>query len=115
MIKCDAEGNRFEAPYDAELLSFVCDGMQIRDPFISDCGRFESDPVKDYGFAHLDTGGGCQALVLKLPGGDSLMLTATDGISLPTAKDWMIARYNAEEDMMASCKGAEVKMAHEED
>lgn len=115
MIKFDADGNRVEAPYDAELLSFVSDDMQIRDPFISECGRFTLDPVKDYGFAHMNTGGGCLALVLELPEGEYLMLTATDGISLPTAKDWLIARYDAHDDMVASCKGTEVKMAHEED
>jgi hypothetical protein len=36
--------------YESEgQLGFDVDGIFIADPFISECGRFEADPIKDYG------------------------------------------------------------------
>lgn len=33
------------------VFGFEHDGMFIHDPFVSDCGRFEVDPVQTYGIA----------------------------------------------------------------
>lgn len=42
-------GTEFEA--GTPVVGFVFDGMLIHDPFLSDCGGFEADPVKDYGLS----------------------------------------------------------------
>ena len=35
-------------PSDGEL-GFTHNGVWITDPFVSECGRFQADPIKDYG------------------------------------------------------------------
>ena len=41
------EGTEFEA--GTPVAGFLFEGLFIHDPFLSDCGGFEADPVKDYG------------------------------------------------------------------
>ncbi|MDU4254591.1 hypothetical protein [Pseudomonas sp.] len=40
-----------------------------------------------HGFSHMDTGGGCEALVLQL-GQFSILLTGDDGASIPEPSEW---------------------------
>lgn len=40
-----------ETPEGLAVFAFSHDGTAVYDPFLSSCGRFEADPVKDY---HLD-------------------------------------------------------------
>jgi hypothetical protein len=74
---------REDVPYSAYLLAFSENGMEIRHPYMSECGRFDADPVADYGFEEVQTGGGCTALVKKTADGRELMLTDTSGCSTP--------------------------------
>ena len=41
------EGTEFEP--GIPVVCFQHEGMFICDPFLSDCGGFEADPVRDYG------------------------------------------------------------------
>lgn len=43
------EGTEFEP--GIPVVGFLFEDFFICDPFISDCGGFEADPVKDYGLA----------------------------------------------------------------
>ncbi len=43
------EGTEFEA--GIPVAGFLFEGLFIHDPFLSDCGGFEADPVKDYGLS----------------------------------------------------------------
>ena len=36
---------------EVDQMYFIHEGMCITDPFLSDCGRFTRDPVKDYGLS----------------------------------------------------------------
>ena len=51
-----------------------------------------SKQLEAEGFEHLDTGGNCEAL-FRLRDGKSDVITATDGISLPSLDDWMLCTY----------------------
>ncbi len=99
----DKTGLTIDVPYQPAILSFVFDDCEIRNPFLSECGRFSVDPAKHYGFEAVMTGGGCEALVVNLENGDCLMLTDDGGTGLPDNDDYedaMIGRYNQEGEMI---------------
>lgn len=50
-------------------MTFNYDGTAISNPTLSTCARFTVDPVKEYGFSIVHTGGGCTALEKKVEGG----------------------------------------------
>lgn len=98
-------------PYDPALMSFIRDGMAIRNPFRSPCGRFPVDPVVAYGFEVVDTGGGCQALQLNLPDGGWFWLTDDCAVPDASTEDADIGRYDAEGELLGICKASEIIMA----
>lgn len=103
MMKAYKNGNFVEAPYDIDLMSFEFEGTCITNPFLSECSRFSADP-KSYGFVEAGTGGGCMALILDLPNGDSLWMTDGSGCCLPDPADLgdvMLGRFNAEHEQVA--------------
>lgn len=73
-----ADGAELKVQYSDELMSFTHGEMQIRNPLLSECGRFAVDP-KDYGFGGWPTGGGCVALRKELESGRYMLLTCSDG------------------------------------
>lgn len=83
-------GTTLKVPYVPDLMSFVHEDMQIRNPMMSECGRFGVDPTV-YGFEVWNTGGGCMALRKDLPNGDYLLLTDEDGCRIPEAAEWATA------------------------
>lgn len=87
-----ASGNEVNVPYSPDVLAFVHNDMQIRNPMMSECGRFGVDP-KDYGFDEYHTGGGCMALRKMLPCGEYFLLTDADGCNIPLAEEWATALY----------------------
>ncbi|WP_455233432.1 hypothetical protein [Geopseudomonas aromaticivorans] len=104
MMKADVPNGFFhEAPYDQEVLAFEFEGDTIRNPYLSPCGRFDADPVKDYGFELHHSGGGCMALVKRLEDGSSIWLTDSDaGLPDPNdPDDIIIGRFNAEGEQVA--------------
>lgn len=120
MLKLNEEdGLMYEVPYEPELLTFIHDDeCEIRNPFLSECGRFDADPVKDYGFTESWTGGGCKALDKLLPDGGFIRLTDEDGSGLPDPEDVgsaLIGRFNAEGEQLACCSISEVLMSGEMD
>lgn len=78
------------------MIHFEHQGKTIYNPLLSACGRLLADPVKDYGFFAIDTGGGCQALCKTLPNGCQIWLTDADGSHLPDPGDVgaLIGYYN---------------------
>lgn len=94
MTVYQADGTTKLVPYSAQVLAFEFEGFEIRDPQISECGRFVADPKK-YGFKRHETGGGCTALILDLPNGDYLLITDEDGSSIPDLGDStaLLGRY----------------------
>ncbi|QBJ04485.1 hypothetical protein HOV23_gp088 [Pseudomonas phage Lana] len=110
-------GTTLNIPYDARLLAFEHDGMEIRHPFISDCARFSADP-RDYGFVEVDTGGGCRALRKDLPSGDYLLLTDSDGQMLKdgdNTDEALLGRYNSEGEPKAYITMGDVPFSCDED
>lgn len=110
------DGQMYEVAYDPELLSFEHEGMEIRNPFLSDCGRFAVDPVEAYGFTESWTGGGCKALDKALPDGGFIRLTDESGMHIPDESDGddaLIGRFNAQGEQVACCSLGEVRMSHE--
>lgn len=98
------DGTSYQAPYEDDVLSFEFEGISIRNPMLSECGRGPVDP-KYYGFEEYHTGGGCMAYRLELPGGDYFLLTDGDGCGLPhcveDAETAILGRYNSEGDTIA--------------
>lgn len=89
-----ADGHEHKVPYSDELMAFTHGDMQIRNPLLSECGRFAVDP-KDYGFEGWATGGGCVALRKELESGRYMLLTCSDGIDLPDASgDDLLGLYS---------------------
>jgi len=102
------------APYDPALLAFIHEGDEIRNPYLSPCGRFEVDPVSTYGFKEVWTGGDCKALDLRLPDGSVLRLTNEDGLCIPDAGNWesaIIGRLSSDHNEIAWCVLGEVSLA----
>lgn len=83
-------GTTLKIPYVADLMSFEHGGMNIRNPMMSDCGRFGVDP-KEYGFVEYTTGGSNMALMKQLDNGDYLLLTDDSGTDIPVAEEWATA------------------------
>jgi len=64
---------------------FIFQGIEITNPTLSPCGRFQVDPKKAYGFYVYHTGGGCTALNLDTKDGGYIWLTDMDAShELPT-------------------------------
>lgn len=64
---------------------FMFNGVEVRNPTLSLCGRFIVDPKETYGFTEVSTGGGCTALQLDVEGGGYVWLTdGNDSSVLPT-------------------------------
>lgn len=70
-------------PYSPYLLAFVNEGDECRNPYLSECGRFDADPVADYGFVVIGTGGGCEALCRETEDGRELWITDPSGCFTP--------------------------------
>ncbi len=85
---------------------FIFQGVEITNPTLSSCGRFQVDPKKAYGFSVYHTGGGCTALQLETTDGDYIWLTDTEGTSheLPTepGAPFMMGIYDAEGNEIAN-------------
>lgn len=77
-----ADGAEHKVPYSDELMAFTFGEMNVRNPLLSECGRFAADP-KDYGFEGWASGGGCVGLRKNLEGGRYMLLTDSDGLDLP--------------------------------
>jgi hypothetical protein len=58
-----------KSAFDLYDMTFSYDGTAISNPTLSCCGRFSVDPITEYGFSVIHTGGGCTALQLKVEGG----------------------------------------------
>ena len=67
--------------FDLKDMSFSLDGMAVTNPTCSSCGRFTVDPITEYGFSIMGTGGGCSALQKKVEGG-WVVLTRNDSHKL---------------------------------
>jgi len=90
--------------YDPSLLAFEHNGLEVRNPFLSPDGLSVVDPVIEYGFKHVSTGGGCEALFLRLPCGGCIILTDSDGCGLPSQvgmADALIGRWNEHDEELA--------------
>lgn len=104
-------------PYDPELLSFEHNGVEISNPFLSECGRFAVDPVEAYGFTVALTVDGGKALEKALPDGGFIRLTDEYGSGLPDLHDVdsaQIGRFDAIQ-QIATCSMSEVRMCCEMD
>jgi hypothetical protein len=58
-----------KSAFDLYDMTFSYDGTAISNPTLSSCGRFLVNPITEYGFSVIHTGGGCTALQLKVEGG----------------------------------------------
>lgn len=108
--KCDE--NTFVA-YEASLLAFEHDGIDVRNPYLSLCGRGLCDPVETYGFEEATTGGGLMALQKDLPDGRYLRIDY-DGC-IPDVDEWdkaTISLYNPDGNCIADC---ELRLVPDED
>lgn len=95
-----------KAEYDASLLSFEHNGVQIRNPYLSPDSTTLVDPVSAYGFEEVWTGSGCRALELTLPSGMKLTLTDDGGSDIVEPHEWhesLIGATNAQGDTLAYC------------
>lgn len=96
-------GTTLLVEYDPRLMAFVHEDMEIRNPMMSECGRFGVDP-KSYGFEQFHTGGGFMALYKELSDGDYLLLTNADGDDIPEQAEWataLLGRYNKDGEPLA--------------
>lgn len=98
-------GMTLNVAYDAEVMAFEHEGMEIRHPFLSDCGRFSCDPAY-YGFTAWNSGGNTMVLRKDLPSGEYLLLTAEDeGIpdhtDLKEVEKSLLGRYTKGGDCIA--------------
>lgn len=75
-------GTTLTVPYNADLMAFTHEDFQIRNPLLSECGRFWVS-AETYGFEPFHTGGGCMALRRDVPGDRYLLLTSSDGSHIP--------------------------------
>lgn len=79
-----ADGAEHKVPYSDELMSFSYGEMNVRNPLLSECGRFAAQPLQ-YGFEGWASGGCCVALRKQLESGRYLLLTGPSGADLPDA------------------------------
>jgi hypothetical protein len=111
MFILDEHGQYIAAEYDPSLLTFVFEGTEIRDPFTSECSRFEVDPVAAYGFTLISTGGGCEGLARAHEGGGYIFLANSDGLSRPDQKATAnLARYDADGQQVAYIAAKDIPM-----
>lgn len=102
----DQNGVASVVPYDPSLLEFEFEGMGIRNPFVSDCGRFGADPLKDYPFQVVERDGVVVAWRQDLPDGRQLLLTDGEGLQPPVAgkfDDALLTLMSTEGKPVASC------------
>jgi len=106
------DGDFQEADYDPALMAFIHEGFEIRNPFLSECGRFAVDPELAYGFFAHHTGGGCMALVKQLEDGRQIWLTDEGGSEIPEAHetDTAILGVFIEGDQIAYITVSEIPM-----
>ncbi|QYW06447.1 hypothetical protein uan_035 [Pseudomonas phage UAntarctica] len=96
-----ADGAEFKVAYIDELMSFTVNDMTIRNPLVSECGRFAVDPI-EYGFEPWDGGGGSVGLYLQREEGRYMLLTDSSGLELPDASgDDLLGLYTNEGEPMA--------------
>lgn len=118
MIKI-SNGNIFGAPYDPKLLAFSFEGDEIRNPFLSPCGRFSVDPIQTYGFELAFTGGGCTALVKPLEDGTYIYLTDSSGCYAPDQNDdpeeVLIGRLDQNHEQLAISSIKDIPVAGDEE
>jgi len=102
----DQNGFPSLVPYDPDLLEFEFEGMGIRNPFISDCGRFDSHPLKDYPFQVVEKNGVAVAWSLTLPDGRQLALTDSEQRQPPVEGQFdtaLLTLQDADGKSVASC------------
>ena len=58
-----------KSDFDLYDMTFSFEGMSVSNPTLSSCGRFTVDPITEYGFSIIHTGGGCTALQKRVEGG----------------------------------------------
>ncbi len=86
-----------ETPQDkaAGDITFTHGEHTIYDPYVSPCNTYRADPVRDYGFEEICTGGNNAALYKKLPNNQHILLTDLDGASTPTGPtDCLMGLYD---------------------
>lgn len=95
-----ADGTEHKVQYSDELMSFAFGEMQIRNPQLSECGRFAAQP-QQYGFEGWSSGGGCVVLRKNIEG-RYFVLTDSSGCDLPNgdATD-LLGLYTDDGDPMA--------------
>jgi len=71
-------------PVTLSKKGFIFQGIEINNPTLSSCSRFNVDPKEAYGFYPYATGGGCYALQLNLDDGGYIWLTDFEGVQLPS-------------------------------
>jgi hypothetical protein len=76
-----------EMEYDPGVLAFSHEGFEIRNPYLSECGRFSVDPEITYGFILSHTGGGCMALIKDIGDNKSIWLTDDSGTAIPELEE----------------------------
>lgn len=106
MKSFDQNGIESVVAYDPDLLWFEFGGMAIRNPFVSDCARFDANPLVDYPFTIVEEGGAPAAWGLELPDGGHLLLTHNDCLQPPVAgqfDDAVLMLVSAEGRPVASC------------
>lgn len=116
MVLVGACQEKTRVPYDPTLLAFVHEDMEIRNPYLSTCGRLLVNPVEAYGFTVSHTGGGCMALDLQLPNGRLLRLVQ-DGAHIAEPQDWALCTIfllDAEGEDLAYCDLCDVPMPGDE-
>lgn len=83
---------------------FLFNGVNIENPTLSACGRFQVDPQLAYGFEVYHTGGGCTALKLETKDGGYIWLTDNDlSHEIPTepGADFAMGFYSEEGEELA--------------
>lgn len=78
---------------------FVFEGVEIKNPTLSSCGRFRVDPIGVYGFHVYQTGGGCTALHLDTSDGGYIWLTdgeVSHELAKETGEPFVMGFYDKE-------------------
>lgn len=109
-----ADGFMMKVPYSPELMAFTHNDMQIRNPWLSECGRICVDP-KVYGFEPWDGGGGSVALYLQRDQGRYMLFTDSSGLELPDASgDDLLGLYTEDGDGVAVIRVGDIPLDSEE-
>lgn len=110
----DPQGIEFEAPYDPQILAFIHDDAEVRNPMRSECGRFSIDPRVEYGFKNHMVDEVCVAWTRELPGAGTIFLINRDGgcpLLLGDDEHVVIARYDGSGKLLASSALSEIPWA----